>query len=72
MQKGLNFLQEPDALGGPEPDTEPMVSYQPPKQPSKIKKVSFLAIAGVLIIASIILLISIGRFVNSALTAKGR
>ena len=70
MQKGLNFLQEPDALGGPEPDTEPMVSYQPPKQPSKIKKVSFLAIAGVLIIASIILLISIGRFVNSALTAK--
>ncbi len=70
MPKGLNFLEEPDALGGPEPDTEPMISYQPPKMPFKVKKVSFIAVGGILLVACLFFLISIGRFVNAALDVQ--
>ncbi|MBT3230896.1 DUF4012 domain-containing protein [Candidatus Uhrbacteria bacterium] len=70
MSKGLNFLQEPDALGGPEVDTEPMISYQPPKRPSIVKKVSVGVVATVLIIGCLIFLISVGRLVSAGLTAK--
>lgn len=70
MNKGLNFLQGPDALGGPEPDTELMVTYEPPHFPSKAKRVSILVVLMIFAIAAILFLVNIGRFVNGVLTAK--
>ena len=71
MNRGLNFLETPDALSGPEvSEIEPLVSYEPPRLPSRRKKVGVATVLGIIIVLVLIALLFIGRFVASALDAK--
>lgn len=71
MNRGLNFLETPDALSGPEvSETEPLVSYEPPNLPPNRNKVGVAVVLGIIIVLILIALLFIGRFVTSALDAK--
>ncbi len=72
MNKGINFLENPDSLCGPElNESEPLISYEPPKLSSrKARKYGLFSVLAVLGVFIIFISLACGRFITSALNAK--
>jgi hypothetical protein len=72
MNKGINFLETPDALPGPESEScEPLISYEMPGSNKRRGKKPFIILMICFCVVILFLsLLTIGKFVTSALGAK--